>query len=121
MTDLKHKLTTMQCACNFIRGGQPPHQLEKYMEAVKTHFMRKNGRQQHRIALVINRGRKWTHVVFVEYPVQVEKIINNEAESFIPLPKDNKKLFRQMQRMAKTWYGRKSNAPKNIQLSLWSA
>lgn len=91
------------------------------MEAVNTHFMRKNGRQQHRMALVINRGRKWTHVVFVEYPVQVEKISNKEAESFIHLPKYDKKLFRQMKTMAKTWYGRKSNAPKNIQLSLWGA
>mgnify|MGYP003131117783 CR=1 FL=1 len=42
--------------------------------------MRKNGRQQHRMALVVNEGRKWTHVIFMEYPVQVEKVINNEAQ-----------------------------------------
>ena len=89
------------------------------MKAVNTHFMRKNGRQQHRMALIINEGRKWTHVVFVEYPVQVEKVLNTEAKSFIHLPKQDRKLFRQMQLMAKTWYGRKSNAPKNIQSALW--
>jgi hypothetical protein len=44
--------------------------------------MRKNGRQQHRMALVVNEGRKWTHVIFMEYPVQVEKVINNEAQRF---------------------------------------
>jgi len=85
------------------------------MKAVNTNFMRKNGRQQHRIALIINQGRKWTHVVFMEYPVQVEKVLNKEAEGFELLPKADKKLFRHLRSMAKNWYGRKSNAPKNIQ------
>lgn len=89
------------------------------MKAVNTHFMRKNGRQQHRMALVINEGRKWTHVIFMEYPVQVEKVLNNEAQRFDYLPKLDRKLFRKMQSMAKIWYGRKSNAPKNIQSALW--
>ena len=89
------------------------------MKAVNTHFMRKNGRQQHRMALVINEGRKWTQVVFMEYPVQVEKVSNKEAKNFDHVPKLDKKLYRQMKLMAKIWYGRKSNAPKNIQTSLW--
>ena len=35
------------------------------MQAVNTHFMRKNGRQQHRMGMVYKQGRKWTHIVFV--------------------------------------------------------
>jgi len=89
------------------------------LKAVNTHFMRKNGRQQHRMALVINEGRKWTQVVFMEYPVQVEKVSNKEAKNFDHVPKLDNKLYRQMKLMAKIWYGRKSNAPKNIQTSLW--
>ena len=71
------------------------------------------------MALVINEGRKWTHVIFMEYPVQVEKVLNNEAQRFDYVPKLDRKLFMHMKSIAKIWYGRKSNAPKNIQSALW--
>ena len=92
------------------------------MKAVNTHFMRKNGRQQHRMAMVYKQGRKWTHVVFVEYPVQIEKVLNKDAECFHVYPNSvTRNLHSKLKHMAKLWYGRKSNAPKNVQLALWGA
>lgn len=90
------------------------------MQAVNTHFMRKNGRQQHRMGMVYKQGRKWTHIVFVEYPVQVERVLNKEADSFVSYPSSvTKNLHKKLKHMSWLWYGRKNNAPKNLQQFIW--
>ncbi len=90
------------------------------MIAVNTHFMRKNGRQQHRMAMVYKQGRKWSHVVFVEYPVHVEKVLNKDAEQFVAYPSSvTKNLHKKLKHMCWLWYGRKHNAPKNLQQFIW--
>tara|TARA_R100000541_G_scaffold2188_1_gene8444 strand:- start:487 stop:759 length:273 start_codon:yes stop_codon:yes gene_type:complete len=90
------------------------------MKSVKTHFMRKNGMYQHRLALITKQGNKWTHLIFIDYPIHVERVPNKVAEDFVEY-KDTRGTVRQLQHMAKIWFGRKSNAPKNVQSALWGA
>ena len=100
------------------------------MKVVNTHFMRRR-RCQHRLALVVNRGRKWTTCIFMEYPPHVEKVANSEADKFTELKQHQqtkrvptqdrqvKKVIKKLQEMAKKSYKKKSAMPKNLKAVLW--
>jgi len=70
-----------------------------------------------RTALVFNEGRVWTHLVYIEYPMRVSKVLNKEAINFVDIqntyPKSTvKKAIRTIKRMALIYYGNKKNIPK---------
>ena len=100
------------------------------MRVVNTHFMRKH-RYQHRCALVVNRGRKWTTCIFMEYPPHIEKVVNSEADKFTELKQHQqmkrlptqdrqvKKVIKRLQEMALLSYKKKSAMPKNLKAVLW--
>ena len=100
------------------------------MKVVNTHFMRKH-RYQQRLALVVNRGRKWTTCIFMEYPPHIEKVVNSEADKFTELQQHQqmkrlptqdrqvKKVIKRLQEMAMLSYKKKSAMPKNLKAVLW--
>ena len=95
------------------------------MRVVNTYFMRKH-RQQHQLALLVKRGRKFSTCIFLEYPLHVEKVVNSEADKFTELQqyinKDRqvKKVIKVLQRMALLSYKKKSAMPKNLKAVLWA-
>ena len=94
------------------------------MRVVNTYFMRKH-RHQHQLALVVNRGRKYTTCIFMEYPLHIEKVVNSEADQFTELQqyinKDRqvKKVIKRLQEMALLSYKKKSAMPKNLKTILF--
>ena len=94
------------------------------MKVVNTYFMRKH-RQQHQLALVVSRGRKYTTCIFMEYPLHIEKVVNSEADQFTELQqyinKDRqvKKVIKRLQEMALLSYKKKSAMPKNLKTILF--
>lgn len=99
------------------------------MKVVNTHYMRKH-RCQQRLALVVNRGRKWTTCIFMEYPPHVEKVANSEADRFTELKqyqqtkrlptqdRQVKKFIKRLREMAMKSYKKKSAMPKNLKAVL---
>ena len=100
------------------------------MRVVNTYFMRKH-RQQHQLALVVSRGRKYTTCIFMEYPLHIEKVVNSEADKFTVIDQSQqmkklpsqerqvKKAIKILQRMALLSYKKKSAMPKNLRTVLW--
>ena len=100
------------------------------MRVVNTHFMRKH-RYQQRLALVVNRGRKWTTCIFMEYPPHIEKVVNSEADKFTVIDQSQqmkklpsqerqvKQTIKMLQEMAMKSYKKKSAMPKNLKAVLW--
>ena len=101
------------------------------MKVVNTYFMRKH-RQQHQLALVVSRGRKYTTCIFLEYPLHVEKVVNSEADKFTVIDQSQqtkrlptqdrqvKKVIKRLQEMALLSYKKKSAMPKNLRAVLWA-
>lgn len=99
------------------------------MKVVNTHYMRRH-RYEQRLALVVNRGRKWTTCIFMEYPPHVEKVANSEADEFTELKQHQqtkrlptqdrqvKKFIKRLQKMAMKSYKKKSAMPKNLKAVL---
>ena len=95
------------------------------MKVVNTYFMRKH-RQQHQLALVVSRGRKYTTCIFMEYPLHIEKVVNSEADKFTVIDQSQqtkrlptqdrqvKILIKMLQEMAMKSYKKKSAMPKNL-------
>jgi len=100
------------------------------MRVVNTYFMRKH-RQQHQLALVVSRGRKYTTCIFMEYPLHIEKVVNSEADQFTELKQHQqmkrlptkerqvKKVIKRLQEMALLSYKKKSAMPKNLKTILF--
>jgi hypothetical protein len=100
------------------------------MKVVNTYFMRKH-RYQHQMALAVNRGRKFTTCIFMEYPLHVERVVNSEADKFteleqhgqmkkLPTPdRQVKQVIKILQRMAMLSYKNKSVMPKNLKQILF--
>ena len=100
------------------------------MKVVNTYFMRKH-RQQHQLALVVSRGRKYTTCLFMEHPLHLERVVNSEADQFTELKQHQqmkrlptqdrqvKKAIKILQRMALLSYKKKSAMPKNLKAVLW--
>ena len=101
------------------------------MRVVNTHFMRKH-RYQQRLALVVNRGRKWTTCIFMEYPPHIEKVVNSEADQFTEIKQSQqmrklpsqerqvKEMIKCLQEWAMKSYKKKSAMPKNLKAVLWA-
>ena len=101
------------------------------MRVVNTYFMRKH-RQQHQLALLVSRGRKYTTCIFMEYPLHIEKVVNSEADQFTELKQHQqmkrlptqdrqvKKVIKRLQEMAMLSYKKKSAMPKNLKAVLWA-
>ena len=100
------------------------------MRVVNTYFMRKH-RHQHQLALVVNRGRKYTTCIFMEYPLHIEKVVNSEADQFTELKQHQqmkrlptqdiqiRKVIKRLQEMALLFYKKKSAMPKNLKAVLF--
>lgn len=75
------------------------------MKVCRTYFDRQ-GRCDHRVALVGNRGRKYTEVVVFELPLRVLKVDNRVADGFVELPGASLKRAQKSARELAGWtYG----------------
>ena len=100
------------------------------MRVVNTYFMSKH-RHQHQLALVLNRGRKYTTCLFMEHPLHLERVVNSEADQFTELKQHQqmkklpsqerqvKQTIKMLQEMAMKSYKKKSAKPKNLKAVLW--
>jgi len=88
------------------------------MQIVKTFLHRKES-CEHRHALVIERGRKWTQCIFVQYPIRIEKIENKLADEFIPINYSIRAAKKILRDMAIVFYGSRANTPKSIKRVLF--
>jgi len=75
------------------------------MKLCKTYFDRQ-GRCDHRLALVGKRGHKWTEVVVFELPLKVIKVANRVADGFDVMPESMVKRAQKSARELAQWtYG----------------
>ena len=88
------------------------------MRVVRTFFVRKD-RCEHRHALVVERGRKWSKVVFVDQPIRVEKVDNKIADDFSDVDYPLRKAKKVLRDMCLGFYGSKGNAPKSVKTYLF--
>ena len=80
------------------------------MRLCKTYFDRQ-GRCDHRIALVGKRGHKWTEVVVFELPLKVIKVANGIADGFVEMPESMVKRAQKSARELAGWtYGSSKRA-----------
>lgn len=75
--------------------------------------------QGHRVALIFKQGRKWTHLVYYDYPIRVRKVLNNEERYWKHLtkydtPKGMKYAIKKVREMAREYYGLERNIPKSL-------
>ena len=42
-------------------------------------IVRHHTNQGHRVAMIINKGSKWTHLIYYDYPIRVRIVLNNES------------------------------------------
>mgnify|MGYP001036851964 FL=1 len=75
--------------------------------------------QGHRVALIFKQGRKWTHLVYYDYPIRVRKVLNNEERYWKHLTKYDtskgmKYAIKKVREMAREYYGLERNIPKSL-------
>jgi hypothetical protein len=75
--------------------------------------------QGHRVALIVKEGRKWTHLVYYEYPIRVKKVLNKEDRYWKHLtkydtPRGMNYAVKTVHKMAKAYYGKEKNIPKSV-------
>jgi hypothetical protein len=83
------------------------------MKVVRTFFVRKDS-CEHRHALLVERGRKWSKVVFVQHPIRVEKVDNKIADDFVEIDYSVRKAKSILKKMCLGFYGTKANTPKSV-------
>jgi len=70
-----------------------------------------------RTALVIKEGRKWTHLVYYEHPIRINKVLNTEPLKHLKgydQPRMMKYAVKTVHRMARSYYRTEKNIPKSI-------
>ena len=70
-----------------------------------------------RCALQINKGSKWTHVVYYEHPIRVRKILNDTPIVHLEqydTPKQMKYAVKTVHKMAKEFYRKENKIPKSV-------
>lgn len=83
-------------------------------------IVRHHTNQGHRVAMIINKGSKWTHLIYYDYPIRVRKVLNKESRYMKHLTKydcDRGMDFaiKTMRKMALMSYGHKErNIPLNV-------
>jgi len=83
-------------------------------------IVRHHTEQGHRVAMIINRGHKWTHLIYLEYPIRIRKVLNKEERNMKHLTKYDcdsgmSIAIKTVKRMALLSYGNKErNIPRNV-------
>ena len=83
-------------------------------------IVRYHTEQGHRVAMIINRGHKWTHLIYLEYPIRIRKVLNKEERNMKHLTKYDcdsgmSIAIKTVKRMALLSYGNKErNIPRNV-------
>ena len=70
-----------------------------------------------RVALVTNIGRKWTHLIYYEYPIRVKRVLNTEPLKHLTqydTPRGMRYAVKTVKRMAKEYYIKENNIPKSV-------
>ena len=68
-------------------------------------------------ALLISKGRKWSHVVYYEHPIRVRKILNTTPVIHLEqydTPRQMKYAVKMVHKMAKDFYRKEKNIPKSV-------
>jgi hypothetical protein len=67
-----------------------------------------------RHGLLVTTGRKWTHIILVDHPIRIVRVLNKEQDNMEVMNYKVSKATRVIKRMAQSYYGTMRKAPKNV-------
>jgi len=71
-----------------------------------------------RHGLLVATGRKWTHIILVEHPIRMTRILNTDLSSVTEMKYKVGRAKRIIKDMVKSYYGTNRNAPKKVREAL---
>jgi hypothetical protein len=71
-----------------------------------------------RYALTVKVSRKWMHLILLDHPIRVIKVLTTEQEFMEDTTHKVSKVKRVIKNMARSYYGTLHKAPKNVREAL---
>ena len=82
------------------------------MKVVKYQSKKTNHTVRH--ALTVKVGRKWMHLILVDHPIRVIRVLNTEQKFMEDTVYKVSKVKRIIKDMTRSYYGTLRNAPKKV-------